>query len=81
MEDYIVYKSIKNGTFGLAKDAELHGCTQSEELRSRKLRAERLRQWNREQNEITIRIRSDCKFTHPKYIIGSDPSKREMDNK
>jgi hypothetical protein len=81
MKEHNLYKSVKNGTLGLAKDAKLHGCTQLEELKNRKLRAERLRQWNLEQNAETIRIIANGqRIPGPDYIITSKP-KKEQDKK
>jgi hypothetical protein len=46
-----------------------------QQMLEREFRIERLKQWQREQVEETIRIQTTFKITNPKYIISSDSSK------
>jgi hypothetical protein len=77
-------KSVNKETIGLSNDAKLHGCTQCEELKNRrleaKLRAEWWKQWWQEQNAETIRtIATGKRVPGPDYIIGEP--KKEPDKK
>jgi hypothetical protein len=55
-----------------------------EDLKERKLerqeRANWFKEWWQNQKVGIVILPSDYKVTHPKYIISSDPSKREMNN-